>query len=86
MAIRKHLPSVKAEIKINEIIQKGGSVKGHVADHLSRDHRLTLRIPFPLKVKIDDMIDKDPACPSLTYWILESIKQRIQKEKNDLSV
>jgi hypothetical protein len=83
MAIRKKPPSLIEENKINEIIQKGGSVGEAVPaeEDTNHNHRLTLRIPGPLKTKIDEIIEQDPTCPSLTIWILEAIKQRIQKEK-----
>lgn len=82
MTIRKRFTSNNEEKQINDVIHKGGSVGSEVNPISSSNYRLTLRIPNPLKTKVEETIKQDPACPSLTSWILEAMKQRLQNEKN----
>lgn len=81
MTIRKKLVSIDEEKQINEIIQKGGSPSSEINHNSPTNYRLTLRIPSPLKTKVDENIKQDTACPSLTSWILEAMKQRLQNDK-----
>ena len=83
MAIRKQpLQHNKQEEKVNEIIQKGGSsINQYIS---SQDpYRLTLRIPLPLKTQVEELLSSDPTQPSLTAWILEAMKQRLNRERQD---
>lgn len=80
MAIRKKPINSEQEAKINAIIQKGGSTtNNHI--QANEPYRLTLRIPLLLKSQVDELIAIDPTEPSLTAWILEAMKQRLQREK-----
>lgn len=78
MTIRKTPTRTKYESKINAIIQKGGSPNN--ISQLKEPYRLSLRIPLPLKIQVDELILADPIQPSLTSWILEAIKQRLKRE------
>lgn len=77
MTIRKKPTNIAQEAKINAVIQKGGSA----AKSPNQDYRITLRMPTPLKLQVEELIHLDPAQPSLTAWILEALKQRVQREK-----
>lgn len=79
MVIRTRPFDKKEEIKIKNVIDKGGST---INDRQTQDsYRLTLRIPSPLKEQINEIIKIDPIQPSLTGWILEALKQRLNREK-----
>ena len=82
MVIRKKPVSAEQEAKINAVIQKGGSPINTIQQS-DEPYRLTLRIPLPLKVQVDDLIAIDPAPPSLTAWILEAIKQKLQRHRHN---
>lgn len=71
--------SESEEIKIKNIIHKGGSITDDTQNQ--EPYRLTLRIPLPLKKQINELIKTDPIRPSLTSWILEAMKQRLNREK-----
>ena len=79
MAIRTRPLDTKEEIKIKNVIHKGGSTT--YDKQIQDSYRLTLRIPIPLKEQIDETIRIDPVQPSLTGWILEALKQRLNHEK-----
>lgn len=83
MAIRTRPFNKGEEIKIQNVIHKGGST---TADKQSQEpYRLSLRIPLPLKEQVDELIKIDPIRPSLTSWILEAMKQRLNREKQSKS-
>jgi hypothetical protein len=80
MAIRKKPINSKDEAQINAVIKKGGSP----SNRKEKDaYKLALRIPAPLKMQVDVIIEADPTQPSLTAWILEAMKQRVQKESKE---
>lgn len=79
MAIRTRPLNKEEEIKIKNVIHKGGSTSED--KKVQEPYRLSLRIPLPLKEQIDELIETDPIQPSLTSWILEAMKQRLNREK-----
>ena len=82
MAIRKRPLNLEQEAKIHEIIQKGGS-PSTVEKQIHEPYKLSLRIPVPLKNQVEEIISLDPTQPSLTAWILEAMKRRLQSEKQN---
>jgi hypothetical protein len=84
MVVRKRPISSEQELIINAVIQKGGSPTQAI-NHSSEPYRLTFRIPLALKNQVDALIASDPVQPSLTAWILEAMKQRLNNEKQNES-
>ena len=82
MTIRKKPITPEQETKINSIIQKGGSSSVSAAQS-GEPYRLSLRIPVGLKLQVDELIASDPTEPSLTAWILEAMKQKLKREKQE---
>ena len=79
MVIRTRPFDKEQEKKVENIIKRGGSTLNHKQDQ--EPYRLTLRIPDPLKLQLDELLKTDPVQPSLTSWILEAIKNKLQQEK-----
>ena len=70
--------AVRIESKVKKFIAKGG-VLAEDFDEDVDDHRLTLRIPQSLMVKVDEKRKKRVGKISRNLWILEVIQKATQK-------
>ena len=84
MAIARKPKTSTAKVNVDKLIRRGGSVAGEKGSD-GKPQLLQLRLPRWLVSRIDGVLGSRLVPPSRHVWLLEAIREKLQREEEGMA-